>query len=227
MHRSGRPPATRRAQANKEEKELRSKKRCRRHHADNIRLMSKFSAVAFGTSAVVLALYVAVVIATEAWHDNSQDTGVIVDEADSNEGVAAGSQGSQGAIGRASSPPKSPGDSPANDEERKKSVAAVVTVRTPKRKKRASTNRDDDYTTRATAEDDDDATAIENGEGRGKRRKTSPKRTPKSRTSPADSSSVKLSGNAMHERKRNYIPRRKRSSTSSSTTMVWETSSVD
>ncbi|KAH6936108.1 hypothetical protein HPB50_013382 [Hyalomma asiaticum] len=65
-----------------------------------LRLMRKFSAVAFGTSAIVIALYIGVVIGMTAWYDNHQDTGIIVDEPDSNEGVAAGSQGRQGGIGR-------------------------------------------------------------------------------------------------------------------------------
>ncbi|KAL1433058.1 hypothetical protein MTO96_002030 [Rhipicephalus appendiculatus] len=186
-------------------------------------MMRKFSAVAFGTSAVVLALYVVVVIATEAWHDNHQDTGIVVDEPDSSEGVAAGSQGSQGTIGQASFPPKSFGDSLANDEERK-SVAVIVTLHTPKRKKHASTRRDDDdYMSRATAEADD-AAAFENSEGRGKRHK--PKRTPKLKTSPTDDLSVEPAVTETYERKR-YIHRRKRTSASSGTTVVSETSSGD
>ncbi|XP_049268219.1 uncharacterized protein LOC125757120 [Rhipicephalus sanguineus] len=182
--------------------------------------MRKFSAVAFGTSAAVLALYVGVVIGMTAWHDNHQDTGIIVDEPNSNEGVDAGSQGSQG--GRASLPPKSPGDSFANEEDRK-SVAATVTLHTPKRKKLASTRGGDDYVPRATVGADDVA-SFESSEGRGKRHKTKPKRTPKLLT---DDLYVEPTGTATYVRKM-YIPRR-RSSTSSGTTVGFnsETSSDD
>lgn len=196
-------------------------------------MMKKCSAAALATSAVVVAIYMGVIIGIATWSDNHQETGVIVDESDSNaaEGLAAGSQENRGGAVRASLSPKLPGDSLANDEERK--IVAMITLRTTKRKKLVSTQGDDDVddnnVSRATAAADD-TTGFESIEGPRKHGKAKPKRTLSTRwkTSPTDDLVIELSGTERYEKKR-YVPRWKRVSTTAGTMGDFnlETSSSD